>query len=129
MNRYLALIILLLPVAASGQHFSSMSESDLRDMTQQMERFQTCIEQIDQEAMKEIDRRSIKVEALIQSLCARGKRDEAQEKALSWAREAAAEPAVQEMKRCGEIMKEQIPDLPFLELEEDIARHHVCDAE
>jgi len=129
MKKFIATMFLLLPAAAFGQDFQNMSESDMRDMMQQMQQFQTCIEQIDQSAMKEIDRRSVQIEAEIKSLCAQGKRDEAQEKAIVWGKEVDANPAVQEMIRCGEIMKGQLPDIPFMGLEEDYAGKHVCDME
>jgi hypothetical protein len=57
------------------------------------------------------------------------KRDETQEKALSWAREVSADQTVQEMIRCGEIMKGQIPYIPFMGLEEDYSNRHACDME
>jgi len=129
MKKYIAIMILLLPGVAFGQNFQGMSESDMQNMMQQMQQFQTCIEQIDQSAMEEIDRRSVKMDAEIKSLCARGKRDEAQEKAIAWGKEVAADPAVQETIRCGEIMKGQVPDIPFKGLDKDYSSQHVCDME
>jgi len=129
MKKFFAIMILLLPGAAFGQNFQGMSESDMRNMQQQMQQCQTCIEQIDQSAMEEIDRRSVQIDAEIKSLCARGKRDEAQAKAIAWGKEVAANPAVQEMIRCGEIMKGQVPDIPFTGLDREYAGKHVCDME
>lgn len=126
--RFAALIpLLLLPVAASGIQPAGGGERDVPGTMQRIQQFQACIEQLDQSALAAIDRRSMTVDAEIRALCARGERDKAQEKAAAWAREAEAAPVVREMIRCGEIMKDRIPDFPSMGLEEEYAGRHVCD--
>lgn len=123
------ILLQLLPGTAFGVLAAGGSDLEAPDTGRQIQQFQTCIERLDLSALETIDRRSMTVEEEIQSLCARGKIDAARKKAVSWAREAAAAPVVREMIRCGEIMKDRVPDLPFMGLDEDYAGRHVCDME
>ena len=61
-----------------------MNEDDMQKMMQQAQEAQACMQKVDQAKLKEIERRSRQVESEIKSLCKRGERDAAQEKALSF---------------------------------------------
>ena len=63
-------------------------------------------------------------------MCARGKRDEAQEKAIAFSIEIANDPTMQEIRKCQENVKVNMPNMPkmpYMEQEKDNSKGHVCD--
>jgi len=116
-------LLLLMPVVAVAQNFPGMSEADM----QKMEQMQSCMEKIDEAKLKAIEQRSSQVEAEIKSLCAGGKRAEAQAKAEAFGKEMANDPTVQAMGKCGEMMKGMMPKMPYMDQGKGASSHHVCD--
>jgi uncharacterized protein YaaN involved in tellurite resistance len=112
-----------MPAAAIAQTFPGMGEADM----QKMEQMQACMEKIDEAKLKEIERRSQKIDAEIKALCAGGKRAEAQEKALAFGQEMAKDPTMQAMGKCGEMMKGMMPKVPYADQGKGSPSHHVCD--
>lgn len=55
-----------------------MSDEQMRNMMENMEKMQKCFENIDQSAMENLEKEGQRVGAEIESLCKAGKRDEAQ---------------------------------------------------
>ena len=115
-----------------AQNYQNMSEEDMQKMMQQMQKMQSCMQNIDQAKLKALDQRSSQILANIDSLCASGKRDEAQAKAISYGKEMAKDPTMQAMKKCGEMMSSEMmegmmPKTPLMDLDKDLTSHHVCD--
>ena len=126
------IILLLMPMVTVAQNYQNMSEEDMQKMMQQAEKMQSCMQNIDQAKLQAIDQRSSQVLAKIDSLCASGKRDEAQETAISYGKEMAKDPTMQEMRKCGEMMSGEMmqgmmPKIPMMDLEKDLSSRHVCD--
>jgi cell fate (sporulation/competence/biofilm development) regulator YmcA (YheA/YmcA/DUF963 family) len=119
-------IFVLIPVSIHAQNFQNMNEQDMQKMMMQAQKVQACMEKIDQAELKGIEQRSKEFDAEIKSLCAAGKRDKAQKKAIAFGREMAKNPVLQEMKKCGELMRGVMPDMPMVEDFED-SDTHVCD--
>jgi len=123
-----AIFILFLPVAALAQPPQNMGGVDVQKMMQQAQEMQACIEKVDQDELQKFQQRAMEVNKEIKSLCAAGKRDEAQELALRFGKEAADNTAMQEMKKCGELAKDMMPEgMPQTEGEIDYTSKHVCD--
>ena len=129
MRRSMAILSLLVAVAASAQNYQGMSERDMQNMMQQMQGAQTCMQGIDQSRMKAFEQRATTVEAEVKSLCASGKRDAAQTKAVAFAQEMAGDPDIQKMKQCSEMMSGMMPTMPYMNQpgEPDASTGHVCD--
>lgn len=128
MKQFAAIIIFLLPVAAFAQFPQGMNEMDVQKMMQQAQAMQACMEQVDQTALQKFQVRAREVNEEIKSLCAAGKRDEAQKVAMDFAMEAEKDKAVQEMKKCGELAKDMMPQqMPETYEDLDYSRQHVCD--
>ncbi|GBE06231.1 MAG TPA: hypothetical protein ENH31_08100 [Nitrospirae bacterium] len=121
------ILILLIPTAIAAQDYQNMNEEDMRKMTEQMQKMQSCMQDVDQAELEVLEQRSKQVDAEIKSLCAEGKRDKAQEKAISFGKEMAKAPAIQIMRKCGQMMKEMMPEKPFMDQDKDLSSHHVCD--
>ena len=92
---------------------------------------QECMMNVDQEKLREIEQRSRKLDDELKILCAEGKRDEAQAKAMSFGMELAQDPTLLEMRKCGEMYQEMMPQLPYMgqyqEDDEGRSSGHVCD--
>ena len=126
------ILLLLMPMVTVAQNYQNMSEEDMQKMMQQMQKMQSCMQNIDQAKLNAIDQRSSQILTKIDSLCASGKRDEAQETAISYGKEMAKDPTMQEMKKCsemmsGEMMQGMMPKTPLMDLDKDLASRHVCD--
>ena len=121
------ILLLLMPVVTVAQNSHNMSEEDIQKMMQQAQKMQSCMQNIDQAKLKAIDQRSSQIMANLDSLCASGKRDEAQEKAISYGKEMAKDPTMQAMRKCGEMMKGMMPKTPLMDLDKDLSSQHVCD--
>lgn len=122
------ILFLLVPIVSFAQDYQGMSEEDTQKMMQQVQKMGSCMENIDQTKLQELEQRSENMEAEMKSLCASGKRDEAQAKAISFGKEFAKDPTIKAMQKCTEMMKGTMPVMPFMEEEdEDSSDQHVCD--
>jgi hypothetical protein len=121
------ILLLLMPIVTFAQNYQGMSEEDMQKMTQQMQKMETCMQNVDQAKLKVLEQRSHQFEAELKSLCASGKREEAQAKAISFGKEIANDPTMQAMRKCREMMKGMMPKMPFMDQHEDPSGHHVCD--
>ena len=120
-------LCLLLPVTALAQNYPAMNEADMQKMMQQMEKMQSCMEKIDQGKLEAFGVRSEQMEAEINALCARGKRDEAQQKAMAYGKEITNDAVMKAMMKCTEGMQAMMPELSFTGVDEDSTGLHVCD--
>jgi len=117
-------LLLLLPTVAMAQNYQGMSEADMQKMMQEM---QACMQNVDQNKLKALEQRSNQFEAEMKSMCASGKRDEAQAKAIAFSMEIRNDPTIQALRKCGEIMKGMMPMMPFMKQDKDFSKHHICD--
>ena len=117
-------LLFLAPVAATAQDFSGMQQMDM----QKLQQMQKCMENIDQKQLQAIEKQQQQFEAEIKPLCKSGKRDQAQQKAIEYARQMMNNPAIKTMQKCGEMAKGMMPDMPVMEMEKELESQHVCDA-
>ena len=134
MKIFAVIVLLLLPTAALAQNnpnYQNMSEQDMQQMMQNAQKMQECMRHIDQDKLDAIDRLSEEMDDKIKALCAEGKRDEAQAKAMAFGAKIAKDPTMQEMRKCDELYKGMAPKMSFMDQyqkdEKDRASHHVCD--
>ncbi len=129
MKRLTASLLLMLPAIASAQNYQNMSEADMQKMMQQMQQVQTCMAGVDQTELKKFEQRANQMEADINALCAKGKRDEAQQEAMTFGKEVASTPTMQKMRECGKMMEGAMPGMPnmrdYASSESD--DRHICD--
>jgi hypothetical protein len=123
------ILSLLLPVAAIGQSYPGMDGGDMQNMMQQMQKMQTCMQSIDQSRMQAFEQQAKEVQAEVKSLCASGKRDEAQQKAVAFGQELAGDPDASKMMECTKRMSSSMPMMPFMDQAGDSGNSvkHVCD--
>jgi hypothetical protein len=124
--KILIFIILLIPAATLAQNFQGMTEADMEKMMMGLEQMANCMENIDQTEIEALEKRSRQLDEEIQALCAQGKKDAAQQKAVSFGREMAANPTVRQLQECGTQMQGTFP-IPGLLHEYNGSGTHVCD--
>ncbi len=128
MYKWIPGLLLGLPLIVHAQGYQGMSEADMQSMMQNMEKMQSCMQNINMEEIEALEKRSKQMETEVKSLCAAGKRDEAQKKAMAFGKEVSASTTVQTMKKCGEMMQGAMQNMPFaMEDTDDEKRGHICD--
>ncbi|MCL7488677.1 MAG: hypothetical protein M8357_10960 [Desulfobulbaceae bacterium] len=128
MKTIVTIFFLLLPVAASAQN-QGMNGVDMGQMMMLMQEMQECMAKVDQAELEALEQRSEEMEAEITALCDQGKRDAAQKKAIAYGKEMMKNPAMIQMKECGEITRGLVPEesMPSMEDDFDFSDGHVCD--
>ncbi len=131
MKRLTITLLCLIPITTFAQNPMGMSEADMQRMMKQAQQAQACMEKVDQAELKLLEKKANQFEAEIKSLCASGKRDEAQERAMVYMKEIGNSSALKEVKRCGELMKDtmqgMMQNMPLVNQDRDYANQHVCD--
>ena len=101
MKKLAMTLLCLAPITSFAQNPMGMSEADMQKMMQQVQKAQDCMEKIDQTKIDALEKKADQFEAEMKLLCANGKRDEAQEKAMVYMKEIVNSSVVKEAKRCG----------------------------
>jgi len=127
MKKLIMAVVLLFPVALAAKDYQGMNQADVQNMMQQMQKVQECMQGIDQSQLDQLAKRSDQVSREIDQLCATGKRSEALKKATAFAREAAQNPALQQMQKCGEMAQGPIPGMPESFAQGDYSEKNICD--
>jgi len=129
MKTSIILSFLLLPTIVFAQNYGNMSKGDMQNMMQVMQQVQQCMADIDQTKLKKLQTRSEQAKKKIDTLCAQGKRDEAQKQAISFGKNIASDPTIKQMQKCGEMAQGAMPMPGMVETydEERYANQHVCD--
>lgn len=129
MKRLTPALLLLLPAIAAAQNYQNMSEADMQKMMQQMQQAQACMADVDQAELKKFEQRANQMEARVKSLCASGKRDEAEKEGIAFGKEVAGDPAMQKMQECSKMMAGAMPGIPATRQEAEAmhANRHICD--
>lgn len=122
-------VLILLPSMAIAQMNPGISEQDMENMMKAMQEMQKCMQRVDPSKMQELEKRTNTFESEISLLCVDGKRDEAQKKAIAFEKEMMNDPDLKILKKCTENMEGMMPDMPFMDPEEDYTEQHVCDSQ
>ena len=130
MNRPLLISLLLMPITASAQNMGGMTEAQMQQLMQQAQSMQNCMTNIDQTEMEAFQQKAEAMDAEVKALCAAGKRDAAMARAMAFGKETAQSSIMQDMKKCGEGMKNMLPNLPKTAHPTDDTSgkpRHICD--
>ncbi|MCG6900777.1 MAG: hypothetical protein LJE75_12365 [Gammaproteobacteria bacterium] len=128
MKRPTTILLLILPCICVAQNDQDMSDTDTQKMMQQMQQAQACMASIDQAELKKFEQQATQMDTSIKALCASGKRDEAQEEAVAFARDVSNNPSMRKMQECSKMMSSMpgMPAIPQSAAGEDNNRH-ICD--
>ena len=109
-----ALIVSTLFMQGAQARDGQMSKEQMQQMMQHAGKMQDCFANIDQSAMQAMAARARKTEAEIKALCKAGKRDQARDVAMSYAREANGSKEMQAMKKCGTMAQQMMKSSPWM---------------
>jgi len=129
MKKVISIIILLMPVLVSAQDFSAMDPMKMQAMMEKAKQMQVCMQNIDQVKMHEFQQRAKQMSEDVQALCSAGSRTEAMDRAMAFSADIASNTAMQQVKKCGEIMQGVVPDLLGMAeaYQDDGSSQHICD--
>ncbi len=116
-------------MTVAAQMPPNMDQAAMQQMMQQMQGMRNCLQNIDQNELQALQQRGRAMQADVKHLCSQGMRDQAQATAMKYALEMANDPAVQAMKKCGEQMKQFLPNMPqdTFPTSEELHNRHICD--
>jgi len=119
-------LVMIVGLMASTATFAQpyQAEVDMEKMMAQMKKYQTCIKGVDQSKLEAFERRANQHEAKVTSLCASGKRAQAEAMATSFYEEIERDPTLKVVLKCGELITNVMPST---DLEKDESNQHVCD--
>ena len=120
------LMLVLVPGLTMAQSNEGMPK-DMTEMLLQAQKAQACMEKIDKSQMNKFEQEGNKMEAEIKSLCNSGKRDEAQQQAMAFSRKMMDSETMNEVRKCTELMRGMMPEMPFDNMEEKMANTNICD--
>ena len=129
MKTALTIVLLSIPTLLLAQNYGGMKQGDMQKMMQVMQEVQQCMAKIDQSKLNELQARSEQAAKEIDSLCAQGKRDKAQKRAMAFGREIVSDPTMKQMRKCGEMAQGALPMDNMIKTydEKEYANRHVCD--
>ena len=125
----LTLLFSPLLITSTSSHASNMSNTEgmnMQQMMQQMKSMQQCLLQVDESELRQYEVDIVQLESELQQLCKEGKRDLAQETAISFGKRATQSNAIQTIHNCTINMQKNafMPTLPDYS---DMENQHVCD--
>ncbi len=120
----IALIFMPLLVAAQPP---GMSEQEMQRMLEKAQKMQECMQGIDEAAIKAMEEKSKAFEQKVKALCQAGKRDEAQQLAIQFGREMAANETMKKIQQCSKIMQGMMPQL-HIPSQQKLKEQHICDS-
>ena len=118
-------LFLLAPVMAAAQ---DMSEAEMQNMMQLMQKMQECMAKVDQSELESLAQRSEEFEGELKALCDQGKKAEAQKMAIAYGKEMMKNESLKKMRKCAEITKGLVPEssIPSMEEKYDYSARDVC---
>jgi ribosomal 50S subunit-associated protein YjgA (DUF615 family) len=124
----LAVLSLLTANAYAQQPPAGMSEADMQRMMQGMQAMQQCMSKVDTAKLERLGQEGEKVQAEVKSMCKAGKRDAAQERAMTFGMRVMKDPDMQTMQECSKPMQGMMPQqqMPYTDPGE-YKNRHVCD--
>lgn len=119
----------LLPTTLLAQNVGGMNQAQMQQLMQQAQSVQNCMSQIDEAEMAAFEQQAEAMDTEVKALCAAGKRDAAQARAMTFGQTAANNPVMQAMQRCGQNLQAMALNLPkTVRTPEDTSSpKHICD--
>lgn len=126
MNRFIPVFVLVLISFNLFAGNRGMSEEEMQKMMEQAKEMQKCMAKVDQSALEALSARGEKLQAEVKQLCANGKRDKAQKKAIAFGKEIANSKEMKAIRQCGEMTRGMIQVMPMKDYG-DGKNKHICD--
>ena len=106
-----------------------LSEQEMQQLMEQVQKMQECMAKVDQSAMEAQAKKAEKVQKEMKTLCDAGKRDKAQGLAIDYGKEASKSKVMNEIKKCSEMVAGEMQQMPMMQdMIKDYQNQHVCDS-
>lgn len=116
--------------AASQQNpYANMGEQDIQRMQAGIQQMMKCIDEAGgQQMLQKIAVRGEEMNAKLEGLCKAGKRDQAEQEAITFGKEMSEGADTRKLMQCGEMGKQMLESVNFkLPDPTDTAALHLCD--
>lgn len=124
-KKSITISLLALPLLAYAQGYPDMKQPNMQELQKMM----MCMNSVDQAQLQILEEQQQKLLEEVKSLCQQGKRKLAEQKVITNGREMMENPAVKQIRKCGEMASNLLPEMPFMDQEEQDGTHeHVCDS-
>lgn len=131
-NSYLFATRALTACAVLGLHAIAVAQTlDAEQMSAllgQAQQLQGCVAELDQTALESIQNEGQAVKQEVDTLCAQGKRDDAQARALAFGQTVEASAEMQQFLACAEGLNSMLPAL-LPSVAELASQGHICDVQ
>ncbi len=129
MQKKIAIFILLTASSTLfAQNPPKFDPQQMQEMMLKAQEMQSCMKNIDQSVLKDLEQKGKALRSEVKNLCTAGEKSAAQSKARAFAKQALGNPALKDLKKCAEIMKDIVPQLSkAMEMyESNNPKDHVC---
>lgn len=127
MNFNASLVVLGAALFSQNAFTQAPSEADMQRMMQRADAMQRCFSQVDQSALEKLANDAKAIEKELKALCKEGKRDEAMDKAVAFARQVSNSKDLKTIRRCGDMAQQFMPRTIFEDYAQEKSQEHVCD--
>lgn len=119
------------PVFSWCQGMPAMDPAAMQKMMQIATEMSNCMQQVDQQALNQLQQRTMDFDSKAKVLCAQGKVSQAQQLAMDFARELSSSATVKQITKCSEpmqdSMKAMMPPMPDYPQKIEELHQSVCD--
>lgn len=121
--------LLLSSIAPALADHGGMNDEQMQLMMENAKKMQECMDRIDPAVFDQLEKQGREMETEIKALCAAGKHDEAEKKAMAYGKEMSNTEGMKELQKCGQMGKGMMEHMPVIreKLEEGKAGH-ICDS-
>lgn len=126
LRRFRVVAVTALLCAGAPVSAQQPAPEELAQAMQHAQALQACLAKVDQDAIEELRRRGEALGEETKALCAAGRRDEAQSRALAAGQSIAESPAMRALGECSEMVRAIVQHPAIAEAVEGRAGH-VCD--
>lgn len=114
-----------------AQNFPGLNQTDMQQMMESAQKMQACMAEIDHAQLEVLQQKGAQLESRVQRLCASGQRQEAMQLAMDESKKMMADPTIQHMRKCSEMMpaamNQIVADMLAKMQEPGPADQHICD--
>ena len=121
-------LLYLIPITVLAQNPMGMNADEVQIMMQNIKKAQECMAKIDRSEQLTLEVKQMRFEDAVRPLCASGKRDAAQKKALLFEKEMSNNSLLKALNKCNQLMGSLAEEMSSMDHDEDYSKQHVCDA-
>ena len=122
-------LLYIIPITVIAQNPMGMDADEVQKMMQNIKKAQECMAKVDRSEQLTLEVKQMRFEDAVKSLCASGKRDAAQKRALLYEKEIANNSMLKALEKCNQLMGSLAEEMSSMDHDEDYSKQHVCDAE